>query len=72
MSRREGTGKCRCRACGREFSSLFAFDRHRSGPYADRRCLDETGMAERGLELNPAGRWQRPGRIGGLSHWVQS
>ena len=72
MSRREDTAKRRCRACAREFSSLFAFDRHRSGRYADRRCRTAPALLARGLELNPAGRWQRPGRIGGLSHWTQS
>jgi hypothetical protein len=29
-----------CRSCGGHFSSTSAFDRHRVGPWDDRRCLE--------------------------------
>lgn len=29
-----------CRECGGHFSSTSAFDRHREGPWDDRRCGD--------------------------------
>lgn len=36
------TRKCgaTCRACGRHFSGVTAFDAHRTGQYPDRRCID--------------------------------
>ena len=38
-----------CRACGAHFSSLRAFDAHRSGPMDDRRCdfPDDAELVER-------------------------
>lgn len=29
-----------CRSCGGHFSSLAAFDKHRTGPYSDRSCTE--------------------------------
>ena len=44
------TAFCRyhCRACGGHFSSLEAFDAHRSGPFEDRACSypDDAGLVE--------------------------
>ena len=62
-----------CRGCGRDFASVDAFDRHRLGshrftysvglsfdvPREDgRRCLDADEMLERGMEVDPQGRWR--------------
>jgi hypothetical protein len=37
-----------CRSCGGHFTSLRAFDSHRSGPWSDRRCSypDDSGLVE--------------------------
>ena len=62
-----------CRTCDTDFSSVAAFDRHRTGvheylfaeglqldsPREDgRRCLAPEEMLERGMELDPRGRWK--------------
>jgi hypothetical protein len=62
-----------CCACNRDFASVAAFDRHRSGrhdftfaeglaldiPREDgRRCLDADEMAGVGMELDERGRWR--------------
>jgi hypothetical protein len=61
-----------CRACGLDFASVGAFDKHRVGKHAytfreglrleppredGRRCLDEAEMREAGMELDRRGRW---------------
>lgn len=66
------------RACGRDFSSEEAFDRHRVGvheytfpeglrfepPRADgRRCLDVDGILALGWEKNAQGGWFDPERV---------
>jgi hypothetical protein len=62
-----------CRACGCDFASLAAFDRHRTGVHAytyseglrrdppvddGRRCLDAAEMREAGMEGDARGRWR--------------
>jgi hypothetical protein len=62
-----------CVACSKDFASVAAFDRHRTGtheydfaqglrfdiPREDgRRCMDEDEMIEVGMELDPRGRWR--------------
>lgn len=49
--------RCRCGACSEVFNSTYAFDKHRQGPYADRRCLTPLAMAERGFSKNATGYW---------------
>lgn len=62
-----------CRACGADFASVDAFDRHRVGVHAytflegldmvppvedGRRCLDVDEMRARGMSVNGRGLWQ--------------
>lgn len=48
---------CRCGGCDATFSSLRAFDTHRTGPYrgrpSQRRCLSESEMRAAGLVVHP-------------------
>jgi hypothetical protein len=61
-----------CRACGLDFASVSAFDRHRTGTHEytfaqglerdasvedGRKCMDESEMREAGMEVDPRGRW---------------
>jgi hypothetical protein len=59
-----------CTACGEDFSSVSAFDRHRVGRHAydfaegldmgledGRRCRDEGEMRSAGMAPDPRGRW---------------
>jgi hypothetical protein len=46
--------RCLCRSCGEYFSSVASFDKHRTGPATDRRCLPP---AEAGLVKNEGGWW---------------
>ena len=70
MSKKQDTGQCRCGACARTFKSLSVFDGHRVGAYADRRCLDDTQLVERGFSLDARGRWR--GEPAKLAHWVKA
>ena len=47
--------RCRCSACGRVFSTPGNFDRHRSGPWEGRVCLDPASV---GLFQSPSGVWK--------------
>jgi hypothetical protein len=49
--------RCRCPACGQLFNSTSAFDKHRAGPWAGRRCLLEREMVALGMERNTRGFW---------------
>lgn len=49
--------RCQCMACGELFNSVFAFDRHRQGPYPDRRCLSAASMVDAGFSKNAGGYW---------------
>ena len=64
-----------CRACGRDFSSVEAFDHHRVGKHAytydegvlrdpsrtdGRRCLSLEEMTSAGWTLDARGRWVHP------------
>lgn len=61
-----------CRCCGRDFASVAAFDRHRTGVHAythreglrmepprtnGRRCLDPDEVLDHGMALDQRGRW---------------
>jgi hypothetical protein len=52
-----GTDKCQCAACGLYFNSTYAFDRHGSGEWAERRCLSATQLREKGWSTNGTGHW---------------
>jgi len=56
-----------CRACGSDFASVTAFDKHRVGVHAylwspeledGRRCLEVDELPDVGMELDPRGRWR--------------
>ena len=58
-----------CSACGRDFSSVTAFDLHRTGKHEHlfspehpdgRRCRDDEEMIDKGMRLDASGRWRGP------------
>ena len=49
--------RCLCRGCGEVFSTVGNFDRHRSGPWESRVCLEPTAV---GLFRSPVGVWKAP------------
>jgi hypothetical protein len=51
--------KSTCGACGRIFSSISSFDKHRVGRFEpmERRCLTEPEMLQRGMTKNEKGWW---------------
>jgi hypothetical protein len=46
-----------CTGCGKLFNSTAAFDKHRTGPMDDRRCLTEPEMRGKGMAVNATGWW---------------
>lgn len=46
-----------CPTCALYFNSTAAFDKHRTGPFSDRRCLTVDEMAAKGMAKNSAGYW---------------
>jgi hypothetical protein len=46
-----------CPGCGELFNSTAAFDKHRTGPMHDRRCMSAEEMRAAGMEKNTAGFW---------------
>lgn len=48
-----------CSGCDRDFTSLTAFDKHRTGSFKDgsRRCMTEQEMSKAGLERKARGKW---------------
>lgn len=56
----EDKGKCRCSACGAAFRRLSGFDKHRVGPWSDRRCLTSAQMLEQGLQQDIHRYWRQP------------
>lgn len=64
-----------CRACGRDFSSVENFDKHRIGKHEydfvwrdeakrdGRRCLNEDELRAIGLVPNTKGRWHDPAAV---------
>jgi hypothetical protein len=57
-----GTDKCQCTACHLYFNSTYAFDKHRTGHWAQRACLTVLDMQSRGWTLSPSGHWRTPRR----------
>lgn len=54
-----GTNYCLCSGCGLYFKSVSAFEAHRVGSGANRRCLGVTEMSERGFAPNAKGYWRK-------------
>lgn len=54
---------CRCGACGESFGRTSTFDRHRAGPYTDRRCQPTGWMLERGWFKDDRGFWRTARRM---------
>ncbi len=46
-----------CPGCGLLFNSTAAFDKHRTGPMSNRRCLEPDEMRARGMAQNAEGWW---------------
>jgi len=61
----EDKGKCVCGGCNERFRRLSTFDKHRVGPFSDRRCLTRAQMAERGFTLDSHDYWRQPAKEGG-------
>jgi uncharacterized protein YwgA len=49
--------RCQCTVCREYFNSTYAFDKHRKGPYTNRRCLTVNQMYNAGMAINRAGFW---------------
>ena len=49
----------KCTGCYRTFTTVNAFDKHRTGNYTrfNRRCMSTIEMLERGLEQKATGKW---------------
>ena len=64
--------KSLCRACNITFTSLAAFDLHRTGSFRKRgrRCRSEQEMQSRGMTQNAKGWWVAP-TYGKMPPWAQ-
>ena len=64
----KGMPKSCCSGCGRMFTSLSAFDLHRTGKFQRkmRCCLTDQEMRERGMVQNEKGWWMRSAFDGAL------
>lgn len=49
----------KCSGCNRDFTSVSAFDRHRTGSFRDgsRRCMNSSEMIAAGLDYKDSGKW---------------
>ena len=53
-----GHTRCRCPTCKKFFNSASAFDKHRTGSYAEgRQCLSADDMKAIGMDTNNDGYW---------------
>ena len=57
---RAGSNSCRCAVCNLSFKGVSGFDRHRVGPWTDRRCLTKRELLALGFEPNTKGFWRIP------------
>jgi hypothetical protein len=57
-----GTDKCQCPTCKEYFNSTYAFDKHRTGKWGERRCLSLADMQSAGWSVSPSGHWLSPRR----------
>jgi hypothetical protein len=46
---------CQCPTCGEYFNSTYAFDKHRTGEYAARRCMSRDEMMAKGMAVSSTG-----------------
>lgn len=53
-----GSRACQCAVCAALFNSLTAFERHRTGPIEQRRCLTPREMDAQGMSVNDRGFWR--------------
>jgi hypothetical protein len=60
---RPGSPVAECAACGKRFTRVYAFDRHRVGDPDQRRCLTPAEMRERGMGQNARGEWRNERRV---------
>ena len=51
------TDVCQCAGCEEVFQTVKGFDRHRTGPATDRRCLTPDEMRGIGMVINTFDRW---------------
>jgi hypothetical protein len=73
-----------CGSCGEDFSSVAAFDKHRTGTHAytfaeglafdipredGRRCMDGAEMADAGMEVDGRGRWRIAADVERVARW---
>ncbi len=49
--------RCQCAGCREYFNSTAAFDKHRTGHGAERRCRTPEEMRAIGMSQNPQGWW---------------
>jgi len=62
-----------CQTCKAYFNSVAAFDKHRTGPFSARRCLDEASMLAKGMAKNGSGFWVgSPMARGASPYWQNS
>lgn len=59
--------RCRCGACGELFRRTYAFDMHRVGAGAERRCLTPAEMAGKRMVKDGRGFWMQASRFTGRS-----
>ena len=52
--------RCQCAVCGKYFTRVRWFDRHRAGPYTDSWCLSEFAMEALGMVERQEGLWGGP------------
>ena len=57
-----GSMRNQCAGCGKSFSAIGPFDKHRTGTFGvDRRCRTDAEMAEIGFEQDSRGDWRSEG-----------
>lgn len=56
--------RCQCAACGKYFSRVSVFDKHRTGNFGrDRRCMTTEQMQARGMRELTLGVWVGKGKV---------
>jgi hypothetical protein len=58
-----GEHRSQCTACGELFNRTSLFDKHRTGTYSERRCLNNDEMTAKGWRKLDSGYWVGPARI---------
>lgn len=52
--------RCQCAVCLQYFSKTSSFDKHRYGPWEDRKCTHPVAMAINGWKQTSRGFWMPP------------